>query len=442
MVGQRGMIVARRPSAEPMVLDADVAVVGAGISGTTAATMLGRHGHRVVLIDACPWLGGQAIGVPIGTLGGLFSCGPEPYLLHPIFATELLQELVEQDACFFQRSRRARTINVVYDDVVLMRILERKVREAGVQLLLGGVVAAVEREGRWLRAVRVETRFGPVLVRARAFVETSGDAALAWTAGLACRQPAFPIYGTQMAILEGVDYGDPPQPHEVAYEAERIIREHATAYGLTRHEGVIFPLPSRRMAVLNVTHVATPLDPLGFWEAAASGREEAERAFQLLRREYPQAFERARIRSLGHPGIRQTRWIVGDYMLTEEDVRTGRQFEDAIARVAWPIELHDTPTGFRWEAFPDGHLHYVPYRSLVHAEADNLIAAGRCIDADPWALSSVRVMGPCMAMAVAAAEAVNLFLAGAPSLHAIDIAELHRRIRPNLESTEPWPPPR
>ncbi|MDW8060892.1 MAG: FAD-dependent oxidoreductase [Thermomicrobium sp.] len=433
-------VVIRRSTPEIRIVEADACVVGGGISGVTAATLLGRRGRRVVLVDACPWVGGQAVGVPIGTIGGLFSSGPEPYLLTTIFATELLHELTEQDACFYQRSRRARTVNVVYDDVVLMRVFERKLRAAGVQLLLGSVLTDVHRADRQIRALRVATRFGPCEIRARAFVDTSGDAALSWMAGLACRTATFPIYGTQIVIVEGVDYSNVGDPHEVIWEAERVLAEKRQHYGLSRERGVVFPLPSRGMAVLNVTHVATPLDPVAFWEEAAHGRDEGERAFQLLKNEYPEAFGRARIRSMGYPGIRQTRSIVGRYMLTVDDVVAGTRFDDAIARVAWPIELHDTATGYRWEPFPDGHVHYVPLRSLVHAEADNLVAAGRCVDADPYALSSIRVMGPCMAMAAAAAEAIDLYLGGYASVHEVPAAAAQERVRPNIEGQVEWPP--
>ncbi|MCM8746805.1 FAD-dependent oxidoreductase [Thermomicrobium sp. CFH 73360] len=431
--------VIRRDMPDRPTLQADVCVVGAGMSGVTCATLLGRHGRTVVLVDACPWVGGQAVGVPIGTIGGLFSCGPDSYLLTTIFATELLEELDQRDAVFYQRSRRARTVNVVYDDVELMRIFERKLRHAGVRMILGGVLAAVEREGRLIRKVRLETRFGPCDVEARAFVDTSGDAALTWLAGLSCRTAIFPIFGTQIVIVEGVNYDHVREPHEVQWEAERLLNERGRDYGLTREKGVIFPLPSRKMAVLNVTHLATPLDPVAFWEAAAPARDEGEQAFQLLAKEYPAAFGQARIRSMGHPGIRQTRSIVGRYMLTAEDVVAGTRFEDAVARVAWPIELHDTASGYRWEPFPDGHVHYVPLRSLIHNEADNLIAAGRCVDADPYALSSIRVMGPCIAMGAAAAEAVDLFLNGIPSLHEVPPTAVQERVRPNLEGQMEWP---
>ena len=83
-----------------------------------------------------------------------------------------------------------------------------------------------------------------------------------------------------------------------------------------------------------------------------------------------------------------------------------------------------------WEGFGDGHVHYVPYRSMVHAEVDNLLAAGRCIDADLLALSSVRVMGPCIAMGVAAAHAAELANGG--PLRNVDVERLRARLARNL----------
>jgi hypothetical protein len=164
------------------------------------------------------------------------------------------------------------------------------------------------------------------------------------------------------------------------------------------------------------------------------GKDQADRAVAFLRGEYPAAFGNARIRTYGALGIRQTRWIVGRQQLTVEDVREGRDFPDAVARTGWPIELHDTPQGHVWEPFGDDHLHYVPMGSLVSPECDNMVAAGRYIDGDVAALSSVRVMGPCIAMGAAAAHALDL--AGAGSVHQIDNAALRARVKDNVERRE------
>jgi hypothetical protein len=147
----------------------------------------------------------------------------------------------------------------------------------------------------------------------------------------------------------------------------------------------------------------------------------------------------ARIRAYGLPGIRQTRWFVSAGQLTVEDVRSGKRPEDAVARCSWPVEAHDMAEGVSWEMFgkPD-HMHYVSLRSMVHRDADNLVAAGRCIDGDTAALASVRVMGPCFAMGQAAAHA--LAVCERRSLHEAPLALLSERLRPNLEDwrRDPW----
>jgi hypothetical protein len=185
---------------------------------------------------------------------------------------------------------------------------------------------------------------------------------------------------------------------------------------------------------VNHTHVETPLDPVAASRNALLGKAQADKVLHFLKSEYPDAFGQARVRSYGLPGIRQTRWIVGHQQLTVDDVRAGTTFSDAIARTAWPIELHDRADGYIWEPFSDDHVHYVPFGSLVPAEADNIVAAGRCIDGDNAALSSVRVMGPCIAMGAAAAHALDL--AGNGSVQQIDIAALRRRVRDNVERAD------
>src|SRR5260370_1373487 len=126
------------------------------------------------------------------------------------------------------------------------------------------------------------------------------------------------------------------------------------------------------------------------------GRRQCDQLVKFLRNEFPNAFSKATVRSYGLPGIRQTRWIVGGYTLTADDVRTGREFPDTVVRCTWPIEIHDAADEATWEIFGDDHMHYVPLRSLVPPETEKLVAVGRCIDADVLPLSSVSVMVTCL----------------------------------------------
>src|SRR5262245_29210017 len=309
--------------------------------------------------------------------------------------------------------------------------VEEAVRKAEVTVLLGAILRAVTRDGARVRALDLSTRYGDVRLSAAGFVDATGDAALTFEAGFPCREHADgPIYGTQMMVLEGIDEARQPGRAELTARA----RAKAADYGLVRTDGFAFVFPGRATALVNLTHVETPLDPIAASRNALTGKAQADRVLHFLRREYPEAFGEARVRSYGLPGIRQTRWIAGRAQLTLDDVRAGTRFADAIARTAWPIELHDRAEGYVWEPFSDDHVHYVPFGSLVPAEAANIVAAGRCIDGDSAALSSVRVMGPCIAMGAAAAHALDL--AGSGSVAQIDMAALRRRVRDNVERVD------
>ncbi len=415
-----------KPQGSPAAsASADICVVGAGISGVSAAIEAARLGRKVVLVDGLPSLGGQAVNSIIGTFCGLFSNGPSARQLTHGIADDILRDLGAQGAA--HKVRGPMTITVYYDEVALSRWVETRVRAARIQVVVGAVLREVRLEDRRITELLLSTRYGDLRITATGFVDATGDAALTWLAGLPCREPDVPIYGTQIVVLEHLNEAHKPSPPD--YSAR--LREKAAEYGLARQDGFAFFFPERGTAVVNMTHVQTPLDPIGASEKGLEGKEQADLVVKFLKNEFPESFGRARVRAYGLPGIRQTRWIVGRHQLTADEVRSGTHFEDEIARTAWPIELHGRPEGYWWEPFGEDHLHYVPLASLVPKDADNLVAAGRCVDGDAAALSSVRVMGPCIAMGAAAAHALDL--AGRGSVHEVDVAALRRRLVGNLE---------
>jgi hypothetical protein len=95
------------------------------------------------------------------------------------------------------------------------------------------------------------------------------------------------------------------------------------------------------------------------------------------------------------------------------------------------VELHNAADLVHWERFEPGHVYYIPLSCMTPRDADNIVAAGRCVDADLSALSAIRVMGPCIAMGAAAAHALDL--AGTGSVHEVDLAALQRRLTDNLD---------
>ena len=421
--------VLRRPTnSVPTVLTTDICVLGSGIAGVSAALEAARLGRSVVIVDAAPSLGGQAVGSIIGTIIGLYTHGPEPYQITHGIADDLIADMTAEGS-LSRRVSMTGTITFQYDEVRLARWIERKIEEAGVRALVGAVLTAVTFENRRVRRLELATRFGIVHVEADTYVDASGDATLCYQAGLEVREPDAPVFGSLNFIIEG--YDTDAVKNLVIKDVHDRLAERGSQYGLVRHDGFLMHFPGKTVMLANVTHFETPLDPTAGAQMVFEGRRQADNIIRFLRAEFPKIFANATVRTYGNPGLRQTRWIVGSRQLTLDQIRSGDRPADAAARCAWWVELHNAKELVHWERFEPGHVYYIPLSCMTPRDADNIVAAGRCVDADLNALSAIRVMGPCIAMGTAAAHALDL--AGSGSVHEIDLASLQTRLSDNLD---------
>jgi hypothetical protein len=405
---------------------ADLCVLGAGISGVSAALEAAKLGRKVVIVDGAPALGGQAIGSIIGTLIGLYTHGPQAYQITHGIADDLIRDLMAEGSLL--RMHRS-TVTFQYDEVRLGRWMESKIEAAGIKAVVGAVLTDVAFKNRRVQHIDFATRFGGLRVEADGFIDSSGDATLCFEAGLPVREPEAPVYGSLNFLIEGYDLEAVKDLN--MEEVRKRLKTHGAAYGLVRHDGWLMHFPGKNFMLANINHFATPVNPLATATMVFEGRRQADAIISFLRAEYPNIFANARVRVYGNPGLRQTRWIVGTRQLTVDDIRKASRPPDAAARCAWWVELHDTKELVHWEQFPDNHVYYIPLSCMVPADADNIVVAGRCVDADSHALSAIRVMGPCIAMGTAAAHALDLARMG--SVHDIELSKLQKRLYDNLE---------
>jgi flavin-dependent dehydrogenase len=271
-------VVTRPPAEAATEVSADVCIVGAGIAGSSAAIESARLGRRTVLVDSLPLIGGQMVHSLIGLFCGVFGNAPEyAQLTHGIF-DDIFRDL---GATGDLHVARGHTATVFYNEVALGRWLERTVSGLNIGVITGAVLthAGLDGDGR-MRSIDLATRYGTVRVSAHGFVDASGDAALTWQAGLPCRVPERPVYGSQQVIVENLAEDARPEPGEI----DAAIAAGGEALGLLRRGGLAFFFPGRGTAVLNVTHIDAPLDPAGASRAMFEGREQADRAIGLLRR--------------------------------------------------------------------------------------------------------------------------------------------------------------
>src|SRR6476620_2446327 len=184
----------RRPAQRaPRAVTADICVLGAGISGVSAALEAAKLGRKVVLVDGAPAIGGQAIGSIIGTIIGLYTHGPNAHQITHGIADDLLRDLAAEGSLL--RTHRS-TVTFQYDEVRLGRWMERKIEEAGVQAIVGATLTGVKFENRRVQHIELATRYGSVRVQAKGYVDSSGDASLCYQAGLEVREPDAPLYGS------------------------------------------------------------------------------------------------------------------------------------------------------------------------------------------------------------------------------------------------------
>ena len=248
-------IVSRGAAAPVLERGCDICVVGSGASGVSAAIEAARAGRSVILVDGLPTLGGQAVNSIIGMFCGLFTPGPNGRQLTHGIADEIIHDLKATGD--LELVMGGVMWNGMYNEVALGRWVEKSILKAGVTPLTGAIIRKVNMDGRRVTSLDIATRFGDVRVTATAFIDASGDAALAWEAGLDCRMHKNgQVYGSQMLVIEDFDDSKKPPRAEMA---ERIW-DKGLDYGLTRRDGFAATYPGRNAAMVNITHIETPLD--------------------------------------------------------------------------------------------------------------------------------------------------------------------------------------
>jgi len=388
----------------PVRYECDVAVLGGGIAGVCAALAAARSGARVLLAERFAVVGGNA------TVGGVASfCGETAGQgeafdaivadLEAFHAIEPYRPYPEADNRKFHHEILA---------VVLQMLLLRR----GVKLLLHtDLVDVCEQEGRITECV-VCGASGPEAVRAKQFIDTTGEAHVAHRAGFDTMK-GRPEDGLQlpMSLMYFVRHVPPAEagPHLPEGWFDPVRRKEDLPMTSIWPNG-----PGSNALKLKVPMFdATDTESLTAAEIHARRRMmEVLDYFQRVEKK-PWILDHASPRI----GIREGRRILGDYVLRVEDLRAGRIFEDAIARGVYSLDGHKPDDEKRTYILPPEERgvppYQIPFRSLVPRGAENLLAAGRCLSADQLALSSARVMTSCAMMGQAAGVAAALAVADA-----------------------------
>jgi len=426
-----------RPTVE---LSADVVVVGGGAAGVAAATTAARRGHSVILVERYGFCGGGAVAGLSGTVCGLYEATdgnriPEQVVFG--FADEFVRRL---EACggLAPAVRYGKTMTRVHEPLAWRDTADSFLTEEGVRTIFHAVAIGVLGEGDQIEGLSVWTKQGPVDIRAGIVIDASGDADVAAMAGLPTfvgdqgkvQNPTmiFRLSGVDVAAFLSAYGADTIMPQAVV---DMIREANAEGYCLPRSKIWLFPTTRPDELLCNCTRIigadGRELNTLlmnDFTDAEIEGRRQI-RQYERFFREKLAGCAQAYVNDTGvQVGVRQTRQIVGQAMLTNDDVVAARKDPNGIARSPWPIELHsgDKPM-VRWII---DDVYEVPYGCLVPQRGERIIMAGRCLSAQHEAVASARVTAQCFSYGHAAGIAASVSLREAMPLRSVRGADVRR----------------
>jgi len=314
--------------------------------------------------------------------------------------------------------------------------------EAGVQFLFHAFASGVLGESQ-VNGVIFETKSGPLAIRAKVTIDCTGDADLAVQAGAPHEvgradglvQPMTLMFRMAQfghAAFEEYVKKNPKQWRGV-HGLWDLVRE-ATLAGvlkLPREDILFFGTPHEGEVSVNSTRV-TRVNGTDVWDlsyAEWKSRQQMRQIAEFLR-EYVPGFEDSYVVQSGvNVGVRETRRIIGDYQLTAEDVLGARKFDDAIARGAYPVDIHNPAgSGTILKRLPPGEAYDIPLRCLMPRNAEGLIVAGRCMSGTHEAHSSYRVMPIVMATGHAAGVCAALAARSGAPPRAVPVRQVQREL--------------
>lgn len=412
----------------------DVVVAGGGVAGCAAAIAAARSGARTLLIEQNAFLGGAATAGAVGQFVG-WKTRKGRQVISGV-AQDIVNRLRELGGCGEIEDFVMSTGNIMnrieYHPELLKVVLDQLVSEAGADILFKSALIGCELQDQSVRSVKLWTANKTIEVSASTFIDASGDMALLVQAGagfLALEEGQALQPGTMMFSLAPVDFAalDTLSPAD----RKSIVTEGLAAKALPRAAMHYSRSYGADAAWFNISRVSVdPLDPFSISRGEIEGRRQAMEASRFLIARVP-GFSKARLSAFAPQlGVRDTRRVKGDYVVTQGDLASGTEFPDTIAVGAYPIDVHKSDSEeIVFVEFPEDHHYNIPYRALLPESLRNVIAAGRGISATHEAFAALRVMPTAMAMGHAAGNAAAMAAATHQGeVRAVDPEQLRKQL--------------
>ncbi len=410
--------------------ECDVLVIGGGVAGIGAAIGAAENGSKVILTEENGYLGGCATSGLVAPFMTCYDCDGNKQIIQGVFA-ELISRMVKDGGAISPANCKNADgysgyhlnghIGVTpFDKEVFKRVSEQMCLEAGVDLKYHYLFVKAEKVGRKLTSCIFATKNGFYRITAKAFIDCTGDADVGFSAGAEYMfsdkdgelQPSstfFLIDGVNEEVLDA---------HMRDYSLSETERRYMDKIDEARKKGE-FPCGTQKVRLykqlrgvysVNMCQIDKPFDvndPDMITKAEIQGRIQAKTIFDFLKKYIPGLENIRLIQTSERLGIRESRRIVGEYVLTSSDVAQSKIFDDAIVILSNSVDIH-TSSKVIYSPANNRPPYSIPYRSVVAKDFDNLWMAGKNVSADRQAHGAIRVMPPSMAMGQAAGVAASI----------------------------------
>ncbi|SNX54994.1 FAD dependent oxidoreductase [Thermoanaerobacterium sp. RBIITD] len=414
----------------------DVAVIGGGVSGTIAAIAAARNGAKTILIEQYGFLGGSLTNMGVGPMM-TFHAGDKQVILG--IPQEVVNNLIKYGGSPGHVTDTTGFVSTVtpFDAEVMKYVLQKMLLKSGADILFHSFLYNVELDGENIKNIRIVNKSGIQEIKAKVYIDSTGDADLASRCGIEyalgrpqdnLTQPmTMNVRIGNVTIKEIKKYME-NNPKEFTMigidkvkKAQRLmvngfysILKKARQNGeisFERDMVLFFETNTPGEVIVNMTRVQklNGTDIIDLTQGEITGRNQAFEVYNFMKKYIP-GFENSYLVSTGPQiGIRETRKIIGEYVLTAEDLVTNKRFEDCIARGGYPVDIHSPDSDATiYMQLKEGSYYDIPYRCLYSKRISNLLVSGRCISSTYEANAAVRVSPIAMATGQAAGTAAYL----------------------------------
>lgn len=426
----------------PVKYDVDVCIAGGGPAGIAAALAAAAQNAKVFLLESS------------GCFGGMGTCGLVPAFMRFSDGVNFLAdgvgkyvytELKKSGHIYNDQPGEWVSINVE----ILKRVYDSMITGANIDFSFNTTMIAVEKTDNKVTNIICAAKSGLFAVNAKVFVDCTGDGDLAAWAGAKYEkgdekgdEKGNLMPATLCSLWADVDTEKAMSEENIPFNKHvEKAYENGIFTTLDRHLPGIWPV-GQNIGGGNIGHCfgVDGTDEKSVTKGLIHGRKitpEYERYFK----EYLKGYENMKLVSTAPAlGLRESRRIIGDYILSVDDYRKRAVFEDEIGRYCYPVDIHasspDEKSYRKFEKqfmeefkYQEGQSYGIPYRTLTPAGLENVLVAGRCVSADRYVAGSIRVMPGCFITGQAAGIAAALAAMRQISVHKVDVPELQKRLK-------------